>query len=106
MNEIGYLNNRALLLTIELNIRFIFFNEIFAFQLIPANGMERWFPLEGREKSKMKDRGEIRLSLSLSASNETTYSQQENFIHYERIVRIFAEHHFRSDPVRCSFEKD
>uniref|UniRef100_A0A0N8EGD3 Unc-13 D n=1 Tax=Daphnia magna TaxID=35525 RepID=A0A0N8EGD3_9CRUS len=67
---------------------------------IPLSGLERWYQLEGRDKTKTKDRGEIRLNLTLSASRPDTSEQftlQESFIHYERLLRIVVEHEMRGD---------
>lgn len=66
---------------------------------IPLSGLERWYPLEGRQdKAKSKDRGEIRLNLALTASrNETQFTLQESFVQYERLLRIVVEHEMRSD---------
>lgn len=67
---------------------------------VPLCGLERWYPLEGRDaKSKVKERGEIRLSLSLSASRtESQFTLKESFIQYERLLRVIVEHQVRSDP--------
>lgn len=65
---------------------------------IPLAGLERWYPLEGRDKAKVKERGEIRLNLSLSASRtESQFTLQESFVQYERLLRIIVEYELRSD---------
>lgn len=67
-------------------------------KMIPLSGIERWYPLEGRDKSKGKERGDIRLSLSLSAvRTEAQFTLQDSFVHYEHMFRIIVEHEMRSD---------
>ena len=65
-------------------------------------GMERWYPLEGRnESSSGKSRGEIRLALALSAnhphSGPITSAIRQSFIEYERLLRIVVEYQVRTD---------
>ncbi len=67
---------------------------------IPISGLERWYQLEGRDKSKIKERGEIRLNLTLSATRTDTSEQftlHESFVQYERLLRIIVEHELRAD---------
>jgi BAI1-associated protein 3 len=67
---------------------------------IPISGLERWYQLEGRDKTKVKERGEIRLNLTLSATRTDTAEQftlQESFVQYERLLRIVVEHELRAD---------
>ena len=69
-----------------------------ALKSVPPSGVERWYTLEGKDKTKIKDRGEIRLNLAFSASQtETHFNLQENFAQYERLLRIFMEHELGSD---------
>ena len=64
-------------------------------------GLERWFSLEGRhDKSKTKERGEIKLNLMLSATSvDVQFTLKQNIVQYERILRVFIEYHLRSDAV-------
>ncbi|EFX82091.1 hypothetical protein DAPPUDRAFT_316637 [Daphnia pulex] len=67
---------------------------------IPISGLERWYQLEGRDKTKIKERGEIRLNLTLSATRTDTSEQftlHESFVQYERLLRIIVEHELRAD---------
>ncbi len=69
-----------------------------ALKTVPLSGLERWYPLEGKDKTKPKERGEIRLNLALSASRtEAQFTLQESFVQYERLLRIVVEHELRSD---------
>ena len=69
-----------------------------ALKSVPLSGLERWYPLEGKDKTKIKDRGEIRLNLALSASRtEAQFTLQESFVQYERLLRVIVEHELRSD---------
>ena len=71
-------------------------------QSVPLSGLERWYTLEGKEKTKIKERGEIRLNLAFSASpTEAQFTLQESFAHYERLLRIFMEHELESNVDWC-----
>lgn len=66
---------------------------------IPLAGVERWYSLEGRDKSRQKERGDIRLSLALSAvRTEAQFTLRDSFVHYEHMFRIVVEHEMRKDP--------
>ena len=69
-------------------------------KLVPLTGIERWYPLEGRDRSTAKERGEIRLSLTLTASRTDgqQLSVQQSFVQYERLLRIFVEAEFKGRP--------
>jgi len=68
-------------------------------KMVPLSGLERWFSVEGRDKTKIKERGEIKLNLSVSASRaETQFTLKQSFIQYERILRAVLECELRSDP--------
>lgn len=65
---------------------------------IPLTGLESWYPLEGRDKVKDKERGEIQLNLFLSTSRtESQSTLKESFTQYERLVKIVVEYQLRTD---------
>ena len=67
---------------------------------IPLTGIERWYPLEGRSpaKSNGKERGDIKLSLSLAASRpEQQFTLAESCSQYERVLRSVVEHELIND---------
>lgn len=64
---------------------------------IPLSGIESWYPLEGRNKSK-RERGEIQLKLFLSASQtESKFTLQESVVQYETLLRIVVDYELRAD---------
>ena len=69
--------------------------------MVPVMGLERWFSLEGRQdKTKVKERGEIKLNLMMSATSiDVQFTFKENIAQYQQILRVFIEHHLRSDAV-------
>jgi len=68
-------------------------------KMVPVMGLERWFSLEGRQdKTKVKERGEIKLNLMMSATSiDVQFTFKENIAQYQQILRVFIEHHLRSD---------
>ena len=69
---------------------------------VPLSGLEQWYSLEGKDETKIKDRGEILLNLALSASQtETQFTLQESFAQYERFLRILMEHELGSNVDWC-----
>lgn len=75
-------------------------------QTVPISGTERWFPLAGRDPTKLKERGEIKLSLLMSAvKEEDRLTLRQSYQQYELCLRALIEQELRIDPVSI-FSRD
>ena len=68
-------------------------------QSIPITGLHCWFPLVGQDLSKAKERGEIKLLLTLSAETEVQLSPQQGYKQYDRVLQTLVEEEIRINPV-------
>jgi len=71
-------------------------------KVIPLSGLESWFSLKGKDTSKSQQRGELKLSLMLSAIQpENQFTLQESVALYKQLLTTIIEYEMQSDPDWC-----